>query len=89
MAIQVINDTLSTINIAINHWGKDGDTHFFKIKNRDSETWNRSSDKGFIMIVESTGKYDGPWYIESNTIITFNEKDKPHVNKGRATKIEF
>lgn len=50
--IKVTNNTEDTIEVAINHWGKDGNTSFFKIPKSKTEKWERSSDLGFVMIVQ-------------------------------------
>jgi len=88
MAIQVINNTSAKIQIAINQWGNDGNTDFFNIKDQGSESWDRTSELGFIMRVKNTN-YDGPWYVEKGVIITFNKDNEPKVIGGRAFKIIF
>lgn len=54
MTITVKNNTEQEIKVAISHWGSDGNTDFFSVKPADSESWGRSDERGFLVVVKKT-----------------------------------
>lgn len=57
VSIKVQNTKSNVIEVCINKWGDDGDTSYFSINPNSTETWSRSSDKPFIMIVKQGNKF--------------------------------
>lgn len=71
MSIVVKNETANEISVAINKWGSNGDTDYFKIKSQNSETWDRSDDRGFVMYLSHSGTLDGPYYVRAGSTVRF------------------
>ena len=53
--LSVHNDTERKIDVAINHWGNDGETRFFPVLPNGDETWDRSDPRGFVMVIKRLG----------------------------------
>jgi hypothetical protein len=60
--ISVKNSSGNTIEVAINHWGKGGNTSAFKIERFGSDEWDRNDWRGFVMIVIRSG-ISVPYYV--------------------------
>lgn len=76
MSITVKNETANEINVSINQWGKDGDTNYFKIIPQESETWDRTNNRGFVMYLRESGTLDGPYYVRAGSTVTFQSNGK-------------
>lgn len=55
MGIKVTNNTNESISACVNQWGNDGDTGYFSIAPGESEIWDRSAEKPFIMLIQKGG----------------------------------
>jgi hypothetical protein len=74
MTISVQNTCEGSIEVAINLWGETGHTKFYTIESGNSEYWDRSDGRGFIMRVKTLGSagVDAPYYVyaDSNVVVT-------------------
>lgn len=70
--ITVTNRRRSNFKVAINHWGIGGNTTYYTIKPSNSETWDRSDERGFVMFVEG----DGAYYVSHNSSIILDEQNQ-------------
>ncbi|AZD28836.1 hypothetical protein [Pseudomonas chlororaphis] len=68
MGINVTNNSSHTIEVAINHWGKDGDTRFFSIASGNHESWDRSDSRGFVLSLQKNGAQN-PYYAQASSDI--------------------
>ena len=68
----------TNIEVAVNRWGKDGNTDFFNIETEKTETWDRSDERGFVMSlkIDSTQK---SYFVLHNSVIVVTR------NKGLLT----
>jgi len=67
--IKVNNTSGIKIDVAINHWGDDGSTGFYTIKDGDSEQWARSNNLGFVMVItqHKVDREEGTyWYVKAD-----------------------
>jgi hypothetical protein len=77
-SIKVTNNSGAIIEVAINHWGKGGETSFYEIGAGKSGDWGREDGRGFVMVVtkhnddRSNGAY---YFVKAGASITVN-----HVN---------
>jgi hypothetical protein len=70
----VTNSSAREIKVAINHWGKDGSTDYFTIPSGGKESWDRSDERGFVMVVKKGGS-QLPYYIYFDSeIIVHDDK---------------
>jgi len=53
--IKVTNNSSDSIKVAINQWGEGGNTDFFSIESNESDSWDRSSNLGFVMAIQRRG----------------------------------
>lgn len=78
MSIKVTNNCSYEIQVAINQWGNNGDTGVFPIIPGNSESWDRTDERGFIMIVEKVGA-KSPYYVNKGSeILVANDGVKNH-----------
>lgn len=73
--IKVNNKSNMKIDVAISHWGSDGDTNFFTINSNESANWSRGDSMGFIMVIteHNANRKDGSyWYVQANKEIYVN-----------------
>ncbi|AZC36573.1 MULTISPECIES: hypothetical protein [Pseudomonas] len=68
MGITVKNNSSNTIEVAVNHWGSDGDTSFFSIANGKQESWDRSDSRGFVLSLKKNGAQH-PYYVQASSRI--------------------
>ncbi|AZD07608.1 MULTISPECIES: hypothetical protein [Pseudomonas] len=68
MGITVTNNSSNPIEVAINHWGSDGDTSFFSVGNGKQETWDRSDSRGFVLSLKKNGAQH-PYYVQASSKI--------------------
>lgn len=68
MTIKVTNNSDHQIKVAINHWASDGNTGYFTLDNGKSESWDRSDERGFVMVVKR-GAAQRPYYVQYNSEI--------------------
>lgn len=74
--MKVTNKTEQSIKVSINKWGNSGDTSYFSIGPYKTGTWDRSDERGFVMLVSIDGT-SKPYYIQSNhDIIIYSDSVK-------------
>lgn len=49
--ITITNNLERTVKVSINKWGSSGDTSGFSIEPKQSETWDRTDERGFVAYV--------------------------------------
>ena len=77
--IRVTNQSRVKIYVAINHWGKDGDTSFFTINQSESEKWDRTDDRGFVMVIRNHDfhpKNSTYWYVQAGKEIYVKDSNE-------------
>lgn len=78
MTITVKNDATQDVEVAINEWGTGGDTSFFKLQPRQPDTWNRTDERGFVMVVKHMGG-QRPYYVQhQSNIIIYDDRVTDH-----------
>ena len=79
--IKVTNNASQQIKVAINKWGDEGSTTYYSKSQGESGTWDRSDDRGFVMMVKKGGSTE-PYYVQhdSNIIV-----DKSQVTDHGST----
>lgn len=80
--------TLEDIEVAINKWGTEGYTGFFTIHSNapTPETWDRSSDLGFVMAVRCQGEM-AVYYVLHNSSIEIKGLHEVYDHGVRLTSI--
>jgi hypothetical protein len=74
MSIKVTNSASQEIKVAINIWGTDGSTDYFRLKVGSHDTWDRTDERGFVMVVRKTAS-QLPYYVQPNSdIIVLDDK---------------
>jgi hypothetical protein len=81
--INVTNLTDKDIYVSINQWGNDCDTTRNKITKSDTEHWERSDQRGFVMTVKIENS-ELPYFVRANSGVIV-AADKVTVN-GRVIK---
>lgn len=67
--IHVNNACSGTLRVAVDHWGKSGNTSPFEIAPSETEVWDRSDPRGYVMSVQYRG-YIGPYVVgPGNTVV--------------------
>lgn len=74
MGISVKNNTSNKIEAAINQWGNDGKTGYFAIAVDQSEKWNRSDSRGFVLALRKGGT-EKPYYVQSDSSIVVENSE--------------
>ncbi|MBJ9984411.1 hypothetical protein IAE19_03015 [Acinetobacter sp. S40] len=75
MTIKVTNNKSNIIEVCISKWGDDGDTSYFSIKPNSTETWNRSADKPFIMLIKQGNKLSTYCVSSKSNIVVANSDE--------------
>ena len=61
--IRVHNRTGSTIHVAISLWGEESASpDFFPIPGQGEDSWNRTDDRGYVMVVRQRAN-SSPYYV--------------------------
>lgn len=81
--MKVTNSSTREIEVSINHWGDSGNTGYFTIAQGDDESWDRSDDRGFVMVVKKGGS-QLPYYIYYDSVIIV--QDDKVTDKGSVIK---
>ncbi len=69
MNLTVINNNNTTIQVAINQWESDRKTRYFIIPKGQSETWDRSDEKGYVMSVKiGESANETQYYVKTGNI---------------------
>ena len=79
MTIKVKNKSKHEVEVAVNQWGNDGNTSFFKLAIGASDTWNRTDNRGFVMYIKINGSQT-PYYVQADSeVVIQNEQDHVYV----------
>jgi hypothetical protein len=70
--IKVTNNSSDIIKVAINQWGEEGSTDFFSIESNESDSWDRSSNLGYVMAIQRRGS-QATYYVLSDSEITVDD----------------
>lgn len=87
MTINITNQSQLPIEVAINRYGKEGDTDYFTIAAFGDNSWNRSDSRGYIMSVKNGGA-ETPYFVRFDSGITFQRKDGTLVVKDGDMEIK-
>lgn len=82
--IVVKNLKNSTIDVSINSWG-DGSSKFYPIEGHEKESWNRSDNRGFVMVITNGGesrKHGTYWYVKAGTEVNVSTLSRVTDEKG-------
>lgn len=72
--IKVTNNSRHQIKVAVNKWGNnDGTDRYYPINVDDTEKWDRSDKRGFVMVVERNGQRPYFVHYDSRIDVTDNE----------------
>jgi hypothetical protein len=66
---KVTNLTNMPIQASINQWGSDGDTSWFNISSSNTETWDRSDPRGYVLSLSVQGS-TSPFYVFGKSNVT-------------------
>ncbi|MBS0246916.1 MAG: hypothetical protein JSR61_09875 [Proteobacteria bacterium] len=72
--ISVTNARATPVNVAINQWGTGGDTNYFALSNKQTETWDRTDMRGFVMSLSVAGRA-APYLVFAGSKVTVGDKN--------------
>ena len=73
--INVKNTNSDSMDVAINRWVSEGSTDFFKISSGEKETWDRTDERGFVMVItnrDDSRKSGSYWFVKNDASITIS-----------------
>ena len=71
--MNLVNNSGFDVHVSVNRWGTGGSTDPYTIKAGESADWDRSDSRGFVMYLENSGGFDGPYYILADAQVVFNK----------------
>lgn len=74
MSINVTNGSQKQIQVAFNQWGSKGNTDYVTLASGDSDSWDRTDQRGYVMAVNLSGTQT-PYYVQAGSNIVIRDND--------------
>ncbi|MBD2782664.1 hypothetical protein [Xenorhabdus szentirmaii] len=71
--MQITNRSNRAISISVNKWGKRGDTDWSRLAPGQSDYWDRTDERGFVMGVSKNGETNSYFIFANSSVFIYED----------------
>ncbi|SFN67180.1 hypothetical protein [Xenorhabdus japonica] len=71
--MQITNRSNRNISMSVNKWGKRGDTDWNSLSPGETEYWDRSDERGFIMGIIKNGERNSYFIFANSSVFIYED----------------